>query len=227
MILLTFAILATVLAQSDLRPASKLFQSDVIEEVIRNVTKKIKDPKLKYTFINSFPNTLDTTVLKYSFDDPENPDAFIITGDIHAMWLRDSTNQIWTYIDFIDKDPKLRQLAKGLLRRQILSVLKDPYANAFNYDPKGSEWAQDNSTRCFLGVLAPAARNRYLHERKFETDSLSAVLRLAKGYFEKTKDQSIFDFNFVKGLQKIIRTFHNMQVDHKENADTGQYFYTF
>jgi meiotically up-regulated gene 157 (Mug157) protein len=69
---------------------------------------------LKYTFINSFPNTLDTTVSNY---DPTIPDAFVITGDITAMWLRDSTNQLWTYMEFVNDDSNLQNLIKGVINR--------------------------------------------------------------------------------------------------------------
>lgn len=49
----------------------------------------MKDNKLKYKCINSFPNTLDPTKTTY---DSNIPDAFVITGDITAMWLRESKN---------------------------------------------------------------------------------------------------------------------------------------
>lgn len=59
--------------------------------------------------------------------------------------------------------------------------------------------------------------NLNLHERKYETDSITAVIRLCAGYHNKTKDSSIFDFNFVKAFKKIIKTFKLMQEDHSWN----------
>ena len=69
----------------------RLFHSEIIDKYIDEMSQKIKDENLKQLFINCYPNTLDTTV-EY---DKDNFDTFIITGDIKAMWLRDSCFQIY------------------------------------------------------------------------------------------------------------------------------------
>lgn len=107
-------------------------------------------------FENALPNTLDTTV---EYFDPEKGDSFIITGDIKAMWQRDSSNQMWTYIDFIREDKDLRQLVKGTIRRQVQNVLLDPYANAFNFAKTGSDWQGDYTYRKFLKYRVSAMIN--------------------------------------------------------------------
>ena len=89
--------------------SERTFTSDAIERAISKVKKGISNPELSWLFENCFPNTLDTTV-DYEVIDGK-PDAFIITGDIDAMWLRDSTAQIWPYLPFVKEDPKLKDLS--------------------------------------------------------------------------------------------------------------------
>ena len=72
----------------------RLFRSKAVEKTIREIKKKLKDaPYLAWMFENCFPNTLDTTV-HYEEDADGNPDTFVYTGDIHAMWGRDSGAQV-------------------------------------------------------------------------------------------------------------------------------------
>jgi meiotically up-regulated gene 157 (Mug157) protein len=98
-------------------------------------------------------------------------DTFVITGDIEAMWLRDSTNQVWPYLRFVNSDVQLKNLIRGVINRQVKSVLIDPYANAFNLDPHSNQGHHDKTEKR-PGVF----------ERKYELDSLAAVLRLSAGY---------------------------------------------
>ena len=95
-------------------------------------------------FENCFPNTLDTTV-EYTILNGK-PDTFVITGDIHAMWLRDSTAQVWPYMSLAKKDKDLQSLLAGVVNRQTNCVLLDPYANAFNKDvDEEGEWMTDKT----------------------------------------------------------------------------------
>ena len=85
------------------RPLEKnrTYQSDAVEETISFIKSKIKNKELSWMFENCYPNTIDTTV-DYEIIDGK-PDTFIITGDIDAMWLRDSTAQVWPYLPLIKK----------------------------------------------------------------------------------------------------------------------------
>ena len=90
----------------------RLFNSKVVEEKIIEIAEKIKDPELRRMFSQCLPNTLDTTI-HYRKDRGGKPDTFVSTGDIPAMWLRDSTNQAWPYLRFAKKDEKIAQYLKG------------------------------------------------------------------------------------------------------------------
>ena len=177
----------------------RTFISQEVEKTINKVKSHIADEELAWMFENCYPNTLDTTV-DYELIDGK-PDTFIITGDIDAMWLRDSTAQVWPYMPLIIKDDKLKNLINGLVNRQVKCVLKDPYANAFYKDlSKESDWASDKPTP-IPGV----------HERKWEIDSLCYVVRLSNRYYELTGDAAVFDESWDKAMRLIVKTFKTEQ----------------
>jgi len=182
------------------RPAlgDRKFSSPAIEDIIKKVASVINDPELAWMFGNCFPNTLDTTV-EFGVDDGK-PDTFVITGDINAMWLRDSTAQVWPYLPFVNEDEKLRQLILGLINRQAQCILIDPYANAFNKGATGSEWEKD------MTAMKPE-----LHERKWEIDSLCYPVRLAYHFFKETGDRTFFSSDFEKAARSIVQTFKEQQ----------------
>ncbi len=185
------------------QPDKRKFNSQAIEDAIIEFQSHVKDKQLGWLFANCFPNTLDTTV---TFSVKGNkPDTYVITGDIDAMWLRDSSAQVWPYLHFINKDKNLQQLIAGVINRQAICVLRDPYANAFYDDPaKISEWKND------VTDMKPG-----LHERKWEIDSLCYPIRLAHRYWQLTGDTTPFDENWKKAIQLTLKTFKEQQ--RKEN----------
>lgn len=179
--------------------AQRKFTSKAIEAAIVRIKKQIANPELAWLFENCFPNTLDTTVDFEIIDG--KPDTYVITGDIDAMWLRDSTAQIWPYLLFVKEDPKLRELIKGVINRQTKCILLDPYANAFYKDfNEISEW-KDDITQMQPGI----------HERKWEIDSLCYPIRLAHEYWKKTGDISMFDADWKKAMELVLQTFKEQQ----------------
>ena len=92
--------------------ADRKFSSPAVDKVIADVSKQIADPQLAAMFERCLPNTLDTTVFVGSTDG--RPDTFVITGDIDAMWLRDSSAQVWPYLQFAQKDSRLAEMLGGV-----------------------------------------------------------------------------------------------------------------
>lgn len=189
-----------------LAPDKRNFSSQVIETSIQRMKSSVKDAELAWLFENCFPNTLDTTVIFKTKNG--RPDTFVITGDIHAMWLRDSTAQVWPYLPLINQDSKLKNLIAGVINRQTECILIDPYANAFNDGPGKSEWMSDHTD------MKPE-----LHERKWELDSLCYTVRLAYHYWKTSGDTSVFDEKWLQAAKLIIATCREQQ----RLTDRGKY----
>ena len=145
-------------------PDKRQFTSEAVEKAIRETKAQLKDPKLAWMFENCFPNTLDTTCEHKKRDG--KPDTFVITGDIHAMWLRDSSAQVFPYVQFANDDTRVKYMLLGVIHRQTWCINVDPYANAFNESATGSEWESDHTQM-----------KKELHERKWEIDSLCYPIR--------------------------------------------------
>ncbi len=151
--------------------------------------------KLHRMFWQCFANTLETTA---SIEGDGS--TYIITGDIPAMWLRDSSAQVNHYLEFAEYDQTIRSVIEGLIKRQIEYILIDPYANAFNRSPDGSGHAED------ITKMDP-----WIWERKYETDSLCYPMRLAYLYWRKTGNANIFDERFRKAISAIINVWKTEQ----------------
>jgi meiotically up-regulated gene 157 (Mug157) protein len=192
--------------------ADRRFQSPVIEAAIMRVKAQIADPVLARMFERCFPNTLDTTVFPGTLDG--KPDTFVITGDIDAMWLRDSSAQMHPYVGFAKDDAALARLIAGVIRRQTQCILIDPYANAFsrNVSDPPLSWSLHDQTEMKPGVA----------ERKWELDSLCYTIRLAHAYWKTTGDTSPFDDQWHEAVLRIPRAFREQQRKHGR----GPYHFT-
>src|SRR6201991_1844202 len=180
--------------------AKRNFKSQAVEKTIREVRQSIGNKEIGWLFENCFPNTLDTTVDFELLNG--KPDTYVITGDIDAMWLRDSSAQVWPYLSLCKDDKDLQQLIRGVIHRQAKCILKDPYANAFYKDQsKISEWKATDLTDMKPGI----------HERKWEIDSLCYPIRLAHGYWQITGDKSPFDAEWLAAMKTVLETFKTQQ----------------
>src|ERR1700723_2689508 len=185
------------------------FTSEAVETTIRQGRKRSPGEPLSTIFENFFPNTLDTTVFPGSHDG--KPDTYVVTGDIDAMWLRDSSAQVMPYLSLAKQDNRLRELLEGVIRRQARMILIDSYANAFMRDASAAPlpWAVNDKTKHYPGV----------GERKWEVDSLCYPIRLAYGYWQHTGDTGPFDAQWKEAAWTIVRTFRTQQ----RKQDPGPY----
>ena len=184
------------------RPAEqdRLFRSEAVEAKILEVQRMLTNPRLAWMFANCFPNTLDTTVHFRTDEEDGMDDTFVYTGDIHAMWLRDSGAQVWPYVQLANDDEALRRMIAGVINRQFKLINIDPYANAFNDGPTGGEWMSDITEM-----------NPNVHERKWEIDSHCYPIRLAYGYWKETGDTSVFGEVWIQAIKNILKTLKEQQ----------------
>ncbi len=192
------------MSQGRPKPSERKFQSAAVEAFLKERSPRITDPELARLFVNCFPNTLDTTVEPGTFEG--KPDTAVLTGDILAMWLRDSSAQVWPYLPLAKNDRRLRGLLEGVVRRQARCILIDPYANAFMADLNAPPltWSLKDKTELKRGV----------GERKWEIDSLCYPIRLSHGYWQQTGDTSPFDQRWHEAMRLIVETFRVQQRKH-------------
>jgi meiotically up-regulated gene 157 (Mug157) protein len=187
--------------------AKRHFTSVAVDHAIKTFQANVPDKELGWLFENCFPNTLDTTVT-YTTQNGR-PDTYVITGDIDAMWMRDSSAQVWPYLQFANEEQKIKDLIAGVINRQTTYILKDPYANAFYNDAnKLGEWKNDKT------AMKPG-----VHERKWEIDSLCYPIRLAYNYWKKTGDKAPFDADWKKAIETTLKTF----VEQQRKTSKGPY----
>lgn len=188
-----------------------------IQETMDNFLNTLREqaaeiPELMDVFVNCYTNTLNTTVKRM-----ENNMTHVITGDIPAMWLRDSAAQLRPYIFLAKENEEIRELIAGLVRRQFMCITIDEYANAFNEAPNGACWEKDDPDQ-----------NPWVWERKFEVDSLCYPLQLAYLLWKNTGCTTQFEGDFQVGVEKILEVFtteqyHEEKSHYRFNRNNGYY----
>jgi meiotically up-regulated gene 157 (Mug157) protein len=108
--------------------------------------------------------------------------TYVQTGDIPAMWLRDSSAQTIPYVRFQAAFPILRGRFAGVIERNARNIATDAYANAFQAD-------------------------YHVWERKWEVDSLAWPVILTWAYWRATGDRTIFTQELHVALRKIVSTY--------------------
>lgn len=173
-----------------------------MKDLLQEITEKLgDDQKLITMFEQCYTNTLDTTVKRM-----DDGTTYVITGDIPAMWLRDSVCQLRPYYFLAGKDPEIADMIEGLVRRQMQYILIDPYANAFNEGPNGNCWEKDDTDAC-----------EWIWERKYEIDSLCFPIQMSYLLWKNTGRTSQFDEQFVKAAYKIMDVWRTEQ-DHENKS---------
>ena len=180
---------------SSLTATRNLAEFADLEQALAPVLHSITDDTLRKTFEKCFFNTIRTTAFL-----EEDGSVFLITGDIPAMWLRDSAAQVIQYLFFANECESVRKLIRGLFKKQLQFILTDPYANAFNRTANGNGHIDD------LPKPIPE-----VWERKFELDSLCYPFFLACKYYDKTKDDAIFTGDFEKAADVVLDLFETEQ----------------
>ena len=187
---------------------NRAFYSPNLDSYLEQTSQQISNLELRELFINTFANTLDTTAYSYSREGANL--TYIITGDIEAMWLRDSTAQVWHYLPLARTSPEIESLLVGLIRNHARCILLDPYANAFYCDEK-------------LGILASDLTQMLpgVHERKWELNSLIYPIALATHFWRITGNLLPFDAQWRESITLTLQTLRDQQRVNKH----GPYFF--
>ncbi|KAK4962992.1 hypothetical protein LTR10_000619 [Elasticomyces elasticus] len=207
------------------RPSThcRTFESDLVEKIIRDMNATMIDRDLARIFENAFPNTLDTTVKWHTDGVVSKTDkaqqvlsgqrwaadgawkgaqSFIVTGDINAEWLRDSTNQLAQYQPLAKKDKAISNLILGAINTQAEYVIESPYCNAFQPPPPSRLRATDNGQS---DAVHPAYEPGQVFECKYELDSLAHFLRLGNEYHAHTGSTAFLTPRWYKALESLLK----------------------
>ena len=161
-----------------------------VEKHINEYCKKIEkySPKLAGLYRNCYPNTIETAT-----EFMPDGSVFVLTGDIPAMWLRDSTAEVSHYIPLAAENEEIGNLIKGVIKRQRMYIETEPYANAFKKKPNRHREFDDYPLN-----------NPIVWERKYEIDSLCYPIRLTYLYWKATGDKSVLGEDFVKSAKITV-----------------------
>lgn len=168
-----------------------------VQQFMDDMTKRAEaeNPRWAEIFNKCFANTLLTTVKR--FDDGS---TFLLTGDIPAMWLRDSTAQVRPYLAIAKEDDDLQAMIAGLVKRQFRYINLDPYANAFNEEANNAGHQTDHTEM-----------NPWIWERKYEIDSLCYPIQLAYLLYKETGRRDQFDASFESGITEVLKVWETEQ----------------
>ncbi|KAK8012467.1 Meiotically up-regulated protein [Apiospora marii] len=206
-------------------PACRTYALSEVDQTIQDMKSAVTDPDLFRLFENTFPNTLDTTISWKGFarDDSDEELTFIVTGDITAMWLRDSANQLRSYKSLLNANSSTDSLAslyRGAINLQSRYILTSPYCNAFQA-PVESGLAPEDNGAAKTDQVVPPYDAASVFECKYELDSLSAFLQLSSDYFEKTQDLAFFGkYQWVQAIRTLVNVTESLRVG--TYADDGR-----
>lgn len=187
------------------KPKCRKFKLPAMEALIEKMRGVIADPDLFRLFENSFPNTLDTMVKWRGFANATDEATgettttdeeltYVITGDIDAMWLRDSASQIYSYVSLLEPSAEpdsLASLWRGLINSHARYIVISPYCHSFQ--PPAESGIQPTHNGAYsLNHPMPAYNPSLVFDCKWELDSLASFLQISAAYYERTGDLAFF-----------------------------------
>ncbi|WP_342435423.1 glycoside hydrolase family 125 protein [Paenibacillus sp. FSL L8-0436] len=188
-----------------------LYSSNELPQSIQRLAAQVRtilqdSPKLADMFEQCLSNTWNTTIKRN-----KDGKTFVITGDIPAMWLRDSAAQVRPFLILAAEDEEIADMIEGLVKQQFAFIEIDPYANAFNQEADGRGHQEDLT-----------AMNPWIWERKYEVDSLCYPIQLSYLLWKNTGRTSQFDAAFEKGVRRIIELWTTEQNHERDSLYTFQ-----
>ncbi|QDS69206.1 hypothetical protein FKW77_000559 [Venturia effusa] len=196
------------------RPAAgcRTWNNTDVESELTRVKRLIADTDLSRLFENAWPNTLDTAVKWHGTGTSGEELTFLITGDINAMWLRDSANQMQSYLSLLKPSSERGSLAslwRGVINTQARYISVSPYCNSFQ-PPVESKIPFKPSTE--NDQVFPNYDPDFVFECKYELDSLAAFLQVSVEYYSKTQDIDFFGkYKWVEAVKAIMKVAKDMQ----------------
>lgn len=196
-------------------PACRTFNSSDVEAFIADMQDVIADPDLYRLFLNAYPNTLDTAIKWKGFaaNNSDEELTFVITGDINAMWLRDSANQMQSYLPVLKANSSADSIAslyRGVINLQTRYIQTDPFCNSFQ-PPVESNISASVNGAATDDTVTPTYSNTSVFECKYELDSLAAFLEVSTNYYNATQDLEFFGkFQWIAAVQTVLNTANAM-----------------
>lgn len=230
---------------SSMRPIKpcRTFYSPEVEETIERIRDVIKDPDLFRLFENTWPSTLDTTIAWRGWSNASSEQdeglsskkeheelTFVITGDIEAMWLRDSANQLQAYTSLLKPDSSFNSLAsvfRGAINLQARYIIENPFCNAFQAPHESGIIAHSSANS---DQITPAYDYYKVFSCQWELDSVASFLQLSADYMAATNDLAFFrhSSNWTKAVDTILHTAESMMIDsYDENGQWQHTPYTY
>ncbi|KAK1750931.1 hypothetical protein QBC47DRAFT_455018 [Echria macrotheca] len=199
-------------------PSCRSFNLPSLEALIARMKTVIKDPDLFRLFENSYPNTLDTMIKWRGYATYTNPETmertqtdeeltYVITGDIDAMWLRDSASQVYSYLPLLeasDSSDSLASLWRGLINAHARYITISPYCHSFQ-PPEESGISPTHNGAYSQNHPDPPYNPQKVFDCKWELDSLASLLQVSAAYYERTGDAAFFGkYRWIDAVQAAV-----------------------